>query len=348
MTFINLKKNMKPITLNREVHKWAGIGLSVFILVITVTGFVLIHEKEWKWLKKVDVPDALIPGWAAEGMIKKAGHIKAMSVVPAPNGGEPVLMAGTPVGLLTQDNGTWKSSAMTTGPVEVTAMLLTTRQWLIGTNRGLFQSDDEGRNWAAVTEGALGKSKGMKISTIQQSPFDSQTVFLGTKMGAYRSTDGGSHWESLNDRFPPTTAMAEDKEMLEKAREVNTIAFDSNRPEMVFFGTQRGVYRYDQQSDLVVSLDLGQMVALAATTAPKMTLGKYLNDLHTGKLFADKLWTLYDLTALSLVLFVGTGFYIWIYPKSVKWRKEREEAKMTATHVASLARTQDQSLPLKG
>lgn len=338
---------MKFITLNREIHKWAGIVLSVFILVITVTGFALIHKKTWTWMKTIDVPQGLVPTWAAQESGRKAKDIKALAVVPS--GQESQLVAGTPAGLFAQNAGGWQPVGMPPGRIEITSLLVTESRWFLGTHRGLFESEDQGRSWTPVRDESRGLPARVKITAIRQNPADAGAIFLGTKMGPYLSTDGGLHWVGLGDRLPMPEGPAPDQEALEKAREVMTIAFDPQRPGLVYFGTHHGLYRYDQRADTMSALDLEPVAALAATAAPKMTLEKYLTDLHTGKLFADKLWTLYDLTALSLVLFVATGLYIWIYPKSVKWKKEREQARLReARAVAPATVTGDRPLPHRG
>ncbi len=348
MTFVNLNvKKMKFVTLNRTVHTWAGLVLSVFILVITVTGFALIHKKGWTWMKTVDVPQTLVPGWAAQESARKAKDIKALAVLTS--GQESQLVAATPSRLFTQDSRGWQPAGMPPGRVEITSLLVTEQRWLLGTHRGLFESEDHGRNWMAVTDESRGLLPRMKITAIQRSPGDAGAVFLGTKMGPYVSTDEGAHWVSLGERLPIPEGMAPDQEAQEKAREVMTIAFDPQRPGLVYFGTHHDIYRYDQHADTVSALDLAPVAALAATAAPKMTLEKYLTDLHTGKLFGDKLWTIYDLTALGLVLFVATGVYIWVYPKSVKWRKEREQAKLReACRLNNPPVTGDRPLPHQG
>lgn len=66
----NKLKKMKFMTLNREVHKWLGIALAVFTLVISLTGFVLMHKKEWKWMKNIEVASWMVPGWHEEEMKK--------------------------------------------------------------------------------------------------------------------------------------------------------------------------------------------------------------------------------------------------------------------------------------
>jgi len=314
---------MKFVTLNREVHKWAGVVLALFVIVIGVTGVVLIHKKDLLSLKKVEVPGALIPGWYAEEMGKKGKEVKALAVGSSDPTGS-VLMAGTKAGLMARQEGRWTSMGEAIGGVEVTSLLLTERRWLAGTQHGLYQSLDSGRTWEAVKEGPLGEQKKLEVKTLQLSPWDPRTIWMGTMMGVYRSQDGGGHWEEFSAALP----------MEEKARKVTTIAFDPRHQGVVLFGTHDGLYRYDQASGVSESIEIDQMSAVAAAAKPRMTLDKYLTDLHTGKLFGDKLWALYDLTSIGLILFVGTGLYIWIYPTLAKRRKAREQERLASARRA--------------
>ncbi len=309
---------MKFVTLNREVHKWGGVVLALFVVVISVTGLVLIHKRDLlSIMMKVEMTSVFIPGWYSEEMGKKGREVKALATATNEESGG-VLMAGTKAGLMAQHEGRWTKMGEAIGGVEVTSLLLTERRWFAGTLRGLYQSRDGGRTWEAVKEGPLGEQKKLEVRIIQSSPWDPQTLWMGTMMGVYRSQDGGGHWEDLSAALP----------MVEKARKVVTIAFDPRYQGTVLFGTHNGLYRYDQTSGLAEAMEIDQMSAVASATQPRMTLDKYLTDLHTGKLFGDKLWMLYDLMAIGLVLFVGTGLYIWIYPTLAKRKKIRDQARL--------------------
>lgn len=347
MTFINLNfKKMKFVTLNREIHKWAGIVLSVGVLVITVTGFALLHDKTWAWMKRIEVPAFLVPAWSLEGEKGKAKDVKALATTTGEGAAGP-LVVGTKAGLYRGDGAGVKPLALPAGQTEVTALLLGGERWLVGTPRGLLYSTDRGSSWDMMSEGPWGQAKRTKVNTLAADPVSPQTIYAGTKMGLYRSANGGVNWENLSERMEAVAAETGEAEDMEKAREVMAIAFEPNRPGSVLVGTHRGLYRYDAQAGTFSSIEIG--AALIGMPAAPMTLAKYLNDLHTGKLFAHKLWIVYDLIALGLALFVATGLYIWIYPKSVKWKKEREQARVReARAVAPATVPGDRPLPHRG
>lgn len=336
---------MKFITLNREIHKWAGIVLSLGVLVITVTGFALLHDKTWAWMKRTEVPAFFVPAWSLEGEKGKAKDVKALATTTGGGSAGP-LVVGTKAGLYRGDGTGVKPLALSAGQTEVTAILLGDERWLVGTPRGLFYSTDRGSSWDMTSEGPWGQSKRTKVNTLAADPVSPQTIYAGTKMGLYRSTNGGVNWENLSERAEIAVPVNEDGEERDKTQEVMTIAFEPNQPATVLFGTHRGLYRYDTAHDAVSMVDLSVAVA---SVAPSMSWAKYLNDLHTGKLFAHKLWIVYDLIAIGLVLFVATGLYIWVYPKSVKWKKEREQARAhEARSVAPATVAGDRPLPHRG
>jgi len=345
-SIVSSLSKMKFITLNREVHKWAGIVLSVGVLVITVTGFALLHDKSWKWLKRTEVPAFFVPAWSLEGEKGKAKDVKALATTTGGGAVGPLVVA-TKAGLYQGAGAGVKPMALPAGQTEVTALLLGDERWLVGTPRGLLYSTDRGSNWDVMSEGPWGQSTRTKVNTLAVDPVSQQTIYAGTKMGLYRSTNGGVNWENVSDRTEAVAAETGEAEDMEKAREVMTIAFDPTQPATLLVGTHRGLYRYDAQAGAFSSIEIG--AALIGMPAAPMTLAKYLNDLHTGKLFAHKLWIVYDLIALGLVLFVATGLYIWVYPKSVKWKKEREQARARETRsVAPATVAGDRPLPHRG
>ncbi|PWB47117.1 MAG: hypothetical protein C3F12_03790 [Candidatus Methylomirabilota bacterium] len=304
---------MSFITLNRKVHTWVGVVLAVFVTVIGVTGLVLVHKKDLaSILRTTEVSGALIPSWYAREMAEKAREIKAVAV-GTKELTESALLTGTKAGLMMQQESRWARAGGDLDGVEVTALLATDERWLAGTRWGLFQSLDRGRTWAPIKDGPLGGGKKLEVRTLQLSLLHPRSVWMGTQNGLYRSRDGGAHWEDVSAVLP----------IDEKSRHVVAIAFAPGHQETVLVGTHNGLYRYNQTSGEVSELGGKQLALLATAAIPRMALDKYLTDLHTGKLFADRLWLLYDITAIGFVLFVGTGLYLWIYPTLARRRRLR-------------------------
>lgn len=309
---------MQAVTLNREVHRWAGVVLSLSLVIIALTGFFLIHKKSLDSFKAVDVPSALIPSLYEKEMQKKGKEIEAIAMT-ADEGRDPGLLAGTKAGLTGEQNG----MPVTVGPLgglEIKSLLLTNERWLAGTMEGLYESMDKGATWASVRRGPFEKKKRVEIKTLAQSPRDEAVLWAGAKKGLYRSADGGESWEKMSGILPDD----------EESRHFSTIAFDPNQQDRLFFGTHNGLFSYEAGAEKAVLMTSLTRVA-SAGMKPAVSLEKYLDMLHTGKLFGDELWLLYDLTAIAMVLFVGTGIYIWLYPSLAKRRKKREKPQKTAT-----------------
>lgn len=296
-------QDFKLVTLARKTHRIAGVGLSLFVLALTLTGLALIHQKGWAWLKHVDVPTSLIPAWGTAMTAQKTGHIKVLAIDPETNKERANLVAATKAGMFAQQAGQWSPLQPAADQPEVTALMIMGSRWLVGTQQGLFTSDDAGKTWLAKSD--AGNRPMGKITTIQRSPSRPDVLLAGAKSGAYISRDAGEHWTTLAG--PPGSGA-------DLTTEISVIVFDPSQRDYAFLGTKRGLYRYHQESATVEAVDLETLERLIAAIPVKMTLDVYLNDLHTGKLFGDKLWPLYDLTAAALIFFVATGIYMWIYP----------------------------------
>lgn len=229
-------------------------------------------------------------------------------------------MVGTKAGLAVGDGEHWTGGGIQAAGEEVSSLLVSSDTWLAGTHRGLYRSTNHGQSWELVTAAIWPKPEKLEVRTLARSSHEPGTIWLGAKMGLYRSLDGGLQWEDLTPFLP------ED----EDAREVTALAFPSEQQGIILVGTHHGLYRYDSQAKTLAGLNTDGLARVSESKTPHLTLDKYMDKLHDGKLFGDKLWVLYDLTAWSFVLFVATGLYIWIYPKSAKRRKEREQAKVAA------------------
>ncbi|MFQ5544227.1 MAG: PepSY domain-containing protein [Nitrospiria bacterium] len=315
---------MKAVTLNREIHKWTGVVLSLFLVIISLTGWFLIHKKSLESFKEIDMPSALIPGLYEKEMRKKGKEIEAIAIT-AGEGAGPMLLAGTKGGLTGEKNGV-PVPVSRLGGVEIKSLLLTDSRWLAGTKRGLYESLDKGAQWAPVKRGPFEKPKRVEIKILAQSPWNGNVLWAGSKKGLYQSADGGESWEKMSHILP----------MEKESRDLTTIAFDPNQ-ERTFFGTHNGLFSYQSGAEKAVSMSSLSLVAAATVENPEVSLEKYLDMLHTGKLFGDELWILYDLTAVAMVLFVGTGLYIWLYPTLAKRRKKK--AKVASARVRTPKRS---------
>jgi len=315
---------MKFVTLNREVHKWTGVVLSLFLVIISLTGFFLIHKKSLDSFEETDVPNFMIPGLYQREMLKKGKEVEAFAMT-SDDGSGPSLLTGTKSGLKGEQNGL-PVSASRLGGLEIKSLLLTDVRWLAGTKRGLYESIDKGIRWDLVKRGPFENSKKIEIKVLEQSPWDANILWAGGKKGLFRSADGGEGWKILSHILP------DEKE----SRDLTTIVFDPDHQGRVFFGTHNGIFAYQSGANRAMAMASLTLASTPLVQNPQISWEKYLDMLHTGKLFGDVLWLLYDLTAIAIILFVGSGLYIWMYPSLAKRRKKREKAAARARKTEGL------------
>jgi len=92
---------------------------------------------------------------------------------------------------------------------------------LVGTDSGIFKSDDYGATWTSVLDGHV-----RMFSEDEKMP---QVIFAGTSNGVYKSKDYGAHWSRVF--YSETT--------------IYSIAIDSGKG-IVYVATKKGLYKsYD-------------------------------------------------------------------------------------------------------
>ena len=64
---------------------------------------------------------------------------------------------------------------------------------IVGTDVGVFRSDDQGETWEPVESPINGRH----IWSVTVDPVEPSTIFAGTRPGVFRSQDDGQTWEEL-------------------------------------------------------------------------------------------------------------------------------------------------------
>ena len=155
-----------------------------------------------------------------------AGFFAMTPSLGAAQGTEPVwqAVAGPP--------GGWVQALVTHlgAPGRVYALLQST---------GPFRSDDGGLTWQRIASGLPFVSAEVRLySAMVADTTSPDLLYLG--LGApnspqlahvYRSTDGGMHWEPRGNGLP--------------AAEINALAIDPQRPQVLYAATWTGLYRSD-------------------------------------------------------------------------------------------------------
>jgi len=111
----------------------------------------------------------------------------------------------------------------------------------VGTNAGLFRSNDEGTTWITLTDqlDLLAPSEDLDVRAIAISCQEPSTIFVGTTMGLLRSKTTGNTWELVDiaGGLPVTPT-------------IQTVAVDPMNHLVAYVGTQsHGVYKTTNGGD---------------------------------------------------------------------------------------------------
>jgi len=68
----------------------------------------------------------------------------------------------------------------------------------------LYRTDDFGKSWTLLTDGANGIAKDEPTRVIRVDPDRSGLLYAGTEFGMYVSFDNGAHWQSFQLNMPAT------------------------------------------------------------------------------------------------------------------------------------------------
>jgi hypothetical protein len=187
----------KRWTLHR-LHKWAGLTAAAWLSVLGISGLLLDHRHDWRWLWQSTVADS----WLPEEVINKArtGVWRIYQIHPRKQN---LQIAGGPHGLWWTENGGtfWKQTRFiqSDGTPTVNATVIVNQSdglalWL-ATDNGLWLSRDFGQSAHAID--LIGKN----ISSLTQGP--QASVLLGvenrSRVFQFDTTHYISHWLKLNN-----------------------------------------------------------------------------------------------------------------------------------------------------
>ena len=180
-----------------RLHKWAGLLAGVWLAVLGISGLLLDHRQDWRWLWQYTVADVWLPD---EVIAKARSGIWRIYQIHPHNPGQQI--AGGPRGLLwTENAGTfWKQTRFTqsNGTPEVNAAVIASRDnrlelWL-ATDDGLWLSRNFGKSAQRV--GLTGEN----ITSLTQG--HNATVLLGVKNRSrafeFDTDNNTCHWLALS------------------------------------------------------------------------------------------------------------------------------------------------------
>jgi photosystem II stability/assembly factor-like uncharacterized protein len=213
----------------RNFHKWIGLVCAVFFIILSLSGFILMHYESFG-LNKVVVSGRFLP----DKYFQVASSRRNIHTITAtPNGS---IYVGTDHGLYrSQDKGnSWNEleqglfhkiiRVLTVDPVQSGVLYA-------GTPGGIFKTEDGGDHWTEWFDASSGLTNG-DVHDIVIHPEDSYKLFAATQGGLYFSEDGGESWEILFG------GGNEGKEI--SVQMIRISAVDS---ETIYISTANGMYR---------------------------------------------------------------------------------------------------------
>jgi photosystem II stability/assembly factor-like uncharacterized protein len=236
----------------RNFHKWIGLVCSVFFIILSLSGFILMHY-EGLGLNKVEVSGRFLPDKYFQVAISKR-NIHSI--------------AATPDGSI-----------------------------YVGTDHGLFRSNDSGKSWVELEQGLFHKN----IRTLAVDPVESNIIYAGTPGGIFKTEDGGDHW---TDWFDASSGLGNS--------EVNDIAIHPEENYKIFAATQGGLFLSDDAGDSWqiifgagerekdIPVNLIRLSALDPGTMYIGTANEFYRSMDSGKTW-ESVWENRFANAFSLV-----------------------------------------------
>jgi len=104
----------------------------------------------------------------------------------------------------------------------------------VGTDNGLFRSQDGGKTWQALHDGLRDEN----IRALALSPSAPTLIYAGTSKGVFLSEDGGDHW---TDWFEESSGLSN--------MDIQDLAIHPDKPELLFAATSGGLFVSRDEGD---------------------------------------------------------------------------------------------------
>jgi photosystem II stability/assembly factor-like uncharacterized protein len=193
--------NIRLFKNTRVLHKWAGILFAVFILILSVSGFLLMHPEEFG-IEHTQVSGKYLP----EKYFKvHQARRRIQSLIIAPDS-EQIIYAGTDTGIYRSKDGgkTWVQINQGLFDKNIHSLLIDpedTNTVYAGTSRGIFKSEDAGDNWSDWFDESVGLTH-THVHDLVMHPDNSEILFAATDGGVFQSLDAGENWQPLFTKHP--------------------------------------------------------------------------------------------------------------------------------------------------
>ena len=210
--------------------------------------------------KKIEVSPDMTPAERAalSGMGEKKGAVSGATSIAIDPSNPSSLFVGSPEGLHKSEDGgvSWSTvnSDFSGKAQTITGIAISSSNPDIvyaATLGGLMKSGDAGKSWKAA-------GVADPVNCVAIHPFNPDMVYAGVLGGAKKTEDGGAVWVDL---------VAGPDEL-----SVSSIATDSLDPKVLFFGTDRGLYKSADEGMSWSKLGLAGSVDQVAVSPADSTL----------------------------------------------------------------------------
>jgi photosystem II stability/assembly factor-like uncharacterized protein len=193
--------NIRLFKKNRTFHKWAGLLCAAFVLILSVSGFLLMHPEEFG-IQKAQISGKYLP---SKYFNVQSANLPIQALL-IPSSTSQTIFVGTNIGVYrSQDSGaTWKQTNQGLFDQNIRALTLHPNYPKIiyaGTALGIFKSEDEGETWNEWIDESSGLTD-PKVHDLSIDAQDSDIIFAATEGGIYKSEDEGETWDVLYEENP--------------------------------------------------------------------------------------------------------------------------------------------------
>jgi len=212
--------NIRFFKNTRIIHKWVGLLIAIFILVLSISGFLLMHPEEFG-IEQAQISGKYLPSKYFQ-VHSARRRIQSLATTSQ------FLYAGTDIGVYRSEDGgkTWLQINQGLFNQHINSLVIAESETIYaGTDNGVFKSEDGGDTWSDWFDEAAGLTH-TKINDLALHPENPDILFAATDGGIFQSLDAGESWEAV---FP--------------GQSIQTIIFSASTPDILYGAGKEGSLR---------------------------------------------------------------------------------------------------------
>lgn len=212
--------NIRLFKNTRIVHKWVGLLIAIFILVLSISGFLLMHPEEFG-IEQAQISGKYLPSKYFQ-VHSAQRRIQSLATTSQ------FLYAGTDIGVYrSEDEGkTWLQINQGLFNQHINSLVIAESETIYaGSDNGVFKSEDGGDTWSEWFDEAAGLTH-TKINDLALHPENPDILFTATDGGIFQSIDAGDSWENVFT-----------------GQSIQTIIFSNSTPDILYGVGKEGALR---------------------------------------------------------------------------------------------------------